>query len=95
MAIDTGSEEGKDGDVPQPAGWRLPAVLLAAVQFQAGVEGVSPDVVAARVVEAGLNELGLMPNGRCSLRTGLCGGGPIPLPVQQKGSSAVANHQTS
>jgi len=27
-----------------------------------------------------------MPNGRCSVRTGLCGSGPVPLPVQQQSS---------
>jgi hypothetical protein len=89
MAIDTGSEVVRNDDVPQPASWRLSAVLLAAVESQARVEGVSADEIAARVVEAGLNELGLLPNGRCSLRTGLCGGGPVPLPIQQQGSSPL------
>jgi hypothetical protein len=32
---------------------------------------------------AWLIELGLMPNERCSGRTGLCGNGPVALPVQQ------------
>jgi len=89
MVTHTGSEVIKVGDVPQPAGWRLPAVLLAAVESQARVEGVSADEIAVRVVEAGLNELGLLPNGRCSLRTGLCGGGPVPLPIQQQVSSPL------
>lgn len=92
MASDTGSQAVSNGDMPQPAGWRLPPVLVAVVESQARVEGVSADAIATRVVEAGLNELGLLPNGRCSLRTGLCGGGPVPLPIQQKGSSAVADH---
>jgi hypothetical protein len=83
MATEIGSETATDKGVPQPAGWRLPAVLLAAVESQAAVEGVTPDVIAARVVEAGLMELGIMLHGRCSVRTGLCGGGPIPLPIQQ------------
>lgn len=65
------------------AGWHLPAHLLAAVQAQATLEGVTTDAIAARVVEIGLRELGLMPNGRCSVRTGLCGSGPTPLPMQQ------------
>lgn len=72
-----------------PARWRLPALLLTAVESQAAIEGVAADVIAARVVETGLRELGLTPHGRCSIRTGLCGGGPEPLAIQQHGSAVT------
>jgi hypothetical protein len=58
-------------------------MVLEAVENQAALEGVQAEVIAVRVMEAGLSELGLMPHGRCSLRTGVCGAGPLPLPIQQ------------
>jgi len=71
--------------------WQLPAALLDVLEHQAGTEGLPAQRIAARVLEAGLIELGLMPHGRCSVRTGLCGSGPVPLPVQQSsGASAGA-----
>jgi hypothetical protein len=73
----------QDSAVPQPVSWRLPAVLLEAVDNQAALEGVPAEEIAVRVMEAGLSELGLMPHGRCSVRTGVCGAGPLPLPIQQ------------
>jgi hypothetical protein len=72
-----------DSGLPQPVSWRLPAVLLEAVDNQAALEGVEAEEIAVRVMEAGLSELGLMPRGRCSVRTGVCGVGPLPLPIQQ------------
>jgi hypothetical protein len=76
---------------PRSVQWQLPAALLEAIEHQAATEGLPAERIAARVLEAGLIELGLMPNGRCSVRTGLCGSGPVPLPVQQSsGASAVA-----
>jgi hypothetical protein len=57
----------------RPVHWQLPAALLDALEHQAGTEGLPAEQIAARVLEAGLIELGLMPNGRCSVRTGLCG----------------------
>jgi hypothetical protein len=75
---------------PRSVQWQLPAALLDALEHQAGTEGLPAERIAARVLEAGLTELGLMPNGRCSVRTGLCGSGPVPLPVQQNsGAGAV------
>jgi hypothetical protein len=70
----------------QSVQWQLPAGLLEALEQQAAIEQLPPDLLAARVLEAGLIELGMMPNGRCSVRTGLCGSGPVPLPVQQLSS---------
>ncbi len=70
----------------QSVQWQLPAGLLEALEQQAAIEELPPDLLAARVLEAGLIELGMMPNGRCSVRTGLCGSGPVPLPVQQQSS---------
>jgi hypothetical protein len=67
--------------------WELPAELLHPLRRQAELESVPVDVVTARVLAAGLIELGWMPFGRCSVRTGLCGGGPVPLPIQQQSSS--------
>jgi hypothetical protein len=64
--------------------WDLPAELLDPLRRQAELESVPVDVVTARVLAAGLIELGWMPYGRCSVRTGLCGGGPAPLPIQQQ-----------
>lgn len=63
--------------------WHLPAWLVEALESQAASEGQQLDLLAARVLEAGLTELGLMPHGRCSVRTGICASGPVPLPVQQ------------
>ncbi|MFQ6540310.1 MULTISPECIES: hypothetical protein [Aphanothece] len=71
----------------KPVHWHLPEALLDALRSQAAIDGVAVEVIAAWVVEAGLIDLGLMPNGRCSLRTGLCGGGPVPLPIQQSAST--------
>lgn len=71
-----------------PVHWQLPLELVQVLESQACIEAVAAEVIAARVVEAGLIELGLMPHGRCSVRTGLCGNGPAPLPFQQ-GDSAV------
>ncbi len=70
----------------QSVQWQLPAGLLEALEQQAAIEELPPNLLAARVLEAGLIELGMMPNGRCSVRTGLCGSGPVPLPVQQQSS---------
>ena len=73
----------------RPVNWQLPAALLDALEHQAGTEGLPAEQIAARILEAGLIELGMMPNGRCSVRTGLCGSGPVPLPLQQtSGTSA-------
>lgn len=69
--------------------WKLPEELLHPLLMQAALENVPVDVVTARVLEAGLIELGLMPNGRCSVRTGLCSGGPVPLPMQQHVASSM------
>ena len=63
--------------------WQLPAWLIEALESHATSDGLSAELLAARLHEAGLIELGLMPNGRCSVRTGLCGNGPVTLPVQQ------------
>jgi hypothetical protein len=68
--------------------WQLPDGLLEALEHQAAIEELAPELLAARVLEAGLIELGIMPNGRCSVRTGLCGSGPVPLPIQQQPSGA-------
>ena len=73
----------------RPVHWQLPASLLDALEHLAGTEGLPAEQIAARILEAGLIELGMMPNGRCSARTGLCGSGPVPLPLQQtSGTSA-------
>lgn len=74
----------------RPVHWQLPAWLLNTLEGQADIEGLPAERIAARVLETGLIELGLMPNGRCSVRTGLCGSGPVPLPVQQSGGSRAA-----
>ena len=66
-----------------PVRWQLPAWLIEAIESHAASEELSAELLASRVLEAGLIELGLMPNGRCSVRTGLCGNGPVPLPMQQ------------
>jgi hypothetical protein len=68
---------------PQAANWQLPPQLLSVVESQAALEGVAAEVIATRLLQAGLNDLGLQPQGRCSLRIGLCGAGPVPLPLQQ------------
>jgi hypothetical protein len=78
----------------RPVQWHLPGGLLDALESQAAIDGVTADVIAARVVEAGLIELGLMPHGRCSVRTGLCGGGPVPLPFQQTAGLASSRPGT-
>ena len=73
----------------RPVHWQLPVELLDPLEHQAGTEGLPAEQIAARILEAGLIELGMMPNGRCSVRTGLCGSGPVPLPLQQtSGASA-------
>jgi len=66
-----------------PVQWQLPAWLIEAIENHAASEDLSAELLASRVLGACLIELGLMPNGRCSVRTGLCGNGPVPLPVQQ------------
>jgi hypothetical protein len=50
----------------RPVNWQLPAALLDALEHQAGTEGLPAEQIATRVLEAGLIELGMMPNGRCS-----------------------------
>lgn len=76
-------------EAPIAVSWHLPEVLIEAIDKQAATEAVSSEVIAARVVEAGLSELGLLPNGRCSVRTGLCGSGPVPLPMQQRANLPI------
>ena len=73
--------------------WQLPAVLLDALKRQADIEELPAEQFAAHVLEAGLIELGLMPNGRCSVRTGLCGSGPVPLPLQQNSGASAPTDQ--
>ncbi|MFN4866074.1 MAG: hypothetical protein ACK5GZ_07120 [Cyanobium sp.] len=51
---------------PRSVQWQLPAALLDALEHQAGTEGLPAERIAARVLEAGLIDLVLMPNGRCS-----------------------------
>ena len=51
---------------PRSVQWQLPAALLDALEHQAGPEGLPAERIAARVLEAGLIDLVLMPNGRCS-----------------------------
>ncbi len=74
----------------RPVHWQLPAALLDALEHQAGTEGLPAEQIAARILEAGLIELGMMPNGRCSVRTGLCCSGPVPLPLQQTSGASAA-----
>ena len=74
----------------RPVHWQLPAALLDALEHQAGTEGLPAEQIAARMLEAGLIELGMMPNGRCSVRTGLCGSGPVPLPQRQTSGTSAA-----
>ena len=73
----------------RPVNWQLPAALLDALEHQAGTEGLPAEQIATRVLEAGLIELGMMPNGRCSVRTGLCGSGPVPLSLQQNSGASA------
>ena len=74
----------------RPVHWQLPVELLDALEHQAGTEGLPAEQIAARILETGLIELGMMPNGRCSVRTGLCGSGPVPLPLQQTSGASAA-----
>ena len=73
----------------RPVHWQLPAALLDALEHQTSTEGLPPEQIAARILEAGLIELGMMPNGRCSVRTGLCGSGPVPLSLQQNSGASA------
>ena len=43
---------------PRSVQWQLPAALLDALEHQAGTEGLPAERIAARVLEAGLIELG-------------------------------------
>lgn len=69
--------------VSQTVRWQLPAELLAALAALAAADGSTIEAAAAQVLQHGLQEIGVAPHGRCSLRTGLCSEGPKPLPLQQ------------
>lgn len=66
----------------------LAAELQQRLQRAAAGAGLSPDLLAAQLLSAGLErfeaeQAAALAAGRCSLRTGSCTAGPLPLPVQQ------------
>ncbi|MBM5800842.1 MAG: hypothetical protein ACKOCM_02045 [Cyanobacteriota bacterium] len=67
----------------QPVHWNLPQGLVSQIEALASAECCSPEVIASRILLAGVAETGLTAAGRCSVRTGLCSEGPTPLPIQQ------------
>ena len=63
--------------------WKLPQGLVIQIEALASAEGCAPEVIASRILLAGVAETGLTAAGRCSVRTGLCSEGPTQLPIQQ------------
>ena len=61
----------------------LPDLLVGALQLQAESEAIPLKVLLSRLIQSGAIAEGISVNGRCSLRTGLCSEGPLPLPLQQ------------
>lgn len=63
--------------------WHLPLEVVNHIEALAAAEGSQPELIASRMLSAGVAEAGLTAAGRCSVRTGLCSQGPTPLPLQQ------------
>jgi hypothetical protein len=63
--------------------WSLPRSVLSAIEGLAAAEGTAVETMAEQILRRGIAEAGVTPNGRCSVRTGLCSEGPTLLPIQQ------------
>lgn len=72
----------KDGS-QQSVTWSLPQVLIRHLEQLASHRGLSPEELAADLLQAAIGDRGPEGSARCSLRIERCSEGPRRLPLLQ------------